>query len=109
MHRHILRSLLFALAFVPSVFAGDAEIVAGLKSKGAEVTETKGVPTGLSFRDCAGLTAEDYQKIHQLAQLKTLSFGRGFNDAALKALGALPELENFSTNGMDVSDDGARS
>ena len=108
MHRHILCSLFFALTFVAPIFAGDAEIVAALKSKGAEVTETKGVLTGLSFRDCSGLTADDYQKIHQLAQLKTLSFGKGFNDAALKALGALPEVENFSTNGMDVSDEGAR-
>jgi hypothetical protein len=108
MHRDILCLLFFALALVPSVFADDAEIVAALKSKGAEVTETKGVFTGLSFRDCSGLTADDYQKIHQLAQLKSLSFGKGFNDAALKALGALPELESFSTNGMDVSDEGAR-
>jgi hypothetical protein len=107
--RHFLCSLFLALAFVPSVFAGDAEIVAALKSKGAEVTETRGVLSGLSFRDCSALTADDFQKIRQLPQLKTLSFGKGFNDAALKALGALPEVENFSTNGMDVSDEGARS
>ena len=109
MHRHILCSLLFALAPVPSGFADDAGIAAALKSKGAEVTETKGALTGLSFRDCSALTADDYQKIRQLPQLKTVMFGRGFNDAALKSLGALPELENFSTNGMDVSDEAARS
>jgi len=47
--------------------------------------------------------------LRQLAQLKSLSFGKGFNDAAVKALGALPELEMLSTNGMDVSDDGVRA
>jgi len=109
MNHRTLCSFLLALAFVPSVFAGDAEIVSALKAKGAEVTETKGALTGLSFRDCSALTAGDYQNIHRLGQLKALSFGKGFDDAALKALGALPELESLSTNGMDVSDEGARA
>ena len=109
MHRHILCSLLFALALVPSVHAGDADIVAALKTKGVEAIETKGVLSGLSFRDCSALTADDYQKIRQLAQVKTLSFGKGFNDAGIKALGTLAELETFSTNGMEVSDEGARA
>ena len=88
------------------VQATDADIIAALKAKGAEPVETKGALTGLSFRDCTGLTASDYQQLHQLSHLKSLSFGKGFNDAALKALGPMPELEMLSTNGMDVSDDG---
>jgi len=86
--------------------AADADIVAALKSKGAEAVETKGALTGLSFRDCTGLVEGDYQQIHQLSHLKSLSFGKGFNDAALKALGAMPEVEMLTTNGMDVSDGG---
>ncbi|HEY3900865.1 MAG TPA: hypothetical protein VGM54_19800 [Chthoniobacter sp.] len=92
----------------PSHFvrAADADIVTALKAKGAEAIETKGALTGLSFRDCTGLTAADYQQVHQLSHLKSLSFGKGFNEAALKALGAMPEVEMLSTNGMDVSDEG---
>jgi hypothetical protein len=108
-HYPILTLCLAALAALtpPSwASAAEADIVAALKAKGAEAVETKGVLTGLSFRDCSGLTESDYQQIHQLTHLKSLSMGKGFNDAALKALGAMPEIEMLGTNGMDVSDNG---
>jgi len=100
---------LSAFLVTASLHAGDAEIIAALKSKGAELTETKGVVTGLSFRDCSMLTAGDYAQVRQLAQVKSLGVGKGFDDAALKALGEMPALETLSTNGMDVSDDGIRA
>jgi hypothetical protein len=102
------RTLAFCLILAASLplRASDTDIVNALKAKGAEPIETKGVLTGLGFRDCTGLIDGDYQQIHQLVHLKSLNFGKGFNDAALKALGAMPELENFNTNGMEVSDEG---
>jgi hypothetical protein len=97
-----------ALLFTTSLRANDAAIAAALKSKGAEITETKGVITGLSFRDCTKFTDADFAQVRQLTQLKLLSLGAGCNDHTLIALGALPELENLSTNGLDATDEGIR-
>lgn len=108
MHRLVICSLSAFLLTAP-LHAGDAEILAALKSKGAEITETKGVATGLAVADCSKLTADDYAQIGKLATVKLLSFGKGFDDAGLKALGAAAGIENLSTNGMDVSDEGVRA
>ena len=97
-----------ALVFASSLRANDAAIAAALKSKGAEITETKGVVTGLSFRDCTKFTEEDFAQARQLSQLKQLSLGAGCNDKTLAALGALPELETLSTNRLDATDEGIR-
>ncbi len=102
-------SLLSAFLLAASLHGGDAEIIAALKSKGAEFTEAKGVITGLSFPDCTKLTAADYAQMRQLAAVKLLSFGKGFDDAGLKAIGAATGVETLSTNGMDISDEGARA
>lgn len=100
-------ALLSALLLASSLHAGDSEIIAALKSKGAAPTETKGVVTALSFADCSILTAADYAQLSKLTAVKQLSFGKGFDDAGLKAIGAATGIENLSTNGMDISDDGA--
>ena len=89
--------------------AGETEIIATLKSKGGEATGTKGVVTALSFPDCSRLTPADYALMSQLTAVKQLGFGKGFDDAGLKAIGAATAIENLSTNGMDVSDDGLRA
>lgn len=101
--------LLSAFLFAAPLHAGDAEIVAALRSKGGEPTETKGVVTAITFTDCARLKAPDYARMGQLTAVKQLSFGRGFDDAGLAAIGAASEVENLSTNGMDISDEGARA
>ena len=108
MHRLLVCSL-SAFLVTASLHAGDAEILVALKSKGAELTETKGVVTGLAVADCSKLTPADYAQIGKLTSVKQLNFGRGFDDAALKALGAVAGVEMLSTNGMDVSDEGARA
>ncbi len=97
-----------ALVFTSSLCANDATIVAALKGKGAEITETKGVVTGVSFRDCSKFSEEDFGKVRELSQVKQVSLGAGCNDKTLIALGALPELENLSTNGLDATDEGIR-
>jgi len=106
---HRITCSLFALILPAMLHAGDAEILAALKSKGAEFTETNGTVTGLAFGDCSTLTPADYAQIRQLAQVKSLNMGRGFNDAGLKALGEMPALESLSTNGMDATDEGIRA
>ena len=101
--------LLSAFLLAASLHGGDAEIVAALKLKGAELTGTKGVVTGLSLPDCSKLTAADYEQMRQLAAVKLLSFGKGFDDDGLNAIGAATGIETLSTNGMDISDEGARA
>jgi hypothetical protein len=102
-----LAALLSALLLATSLHASDAEIIATLKSKGAALTETKGEVTALSFADCSKLTAADYALMSKLTAVKQLGFGKGFDDAGLKAIGAATGVENLGTNGMDISDEGA--
>jgi hypothetical protein len=106
-----LRLFIFVLlaAFSSAAIASEAEIAAALRAKGAEVTETKGGISGLTFKSVSSLTAADYALIHQLLRLKSLSCGIGLDDAALKALAGLPALEMLSTNGMSASDEGIGS
>ena len=107
--KRLAACLLSAFLFAASLHVGDAEILAALKTKGAELAETKGAVTGLSFPDCSKLTAGDYAQIGQITTVKLLSFGKGFDDAALKAIGAAGGIEMLTTNGMDVSDEGVRA
>ncbi len=92
-----------------SLFASDPTIVSALKAKGGEITETGGEATGLTFKDCKGLTEADYAQIRKLDHLKMLSYGMGVDDAGLRALAGLPALEQLSTNGMTASDEGVRA
>jgi len=108
-----LKSALFSAALAlgvlsASTYADDAAISAALKAKGAEMTEAQGEITGISFKTKTSFTEAEAQQIHQLAHLKTISFGLGFDDAAFSLLNGLPELESFSSNGMDASDDTVR-
>ena len=95
-----------ALVFTSSLHANDATIAAALKSKGAEITETKGEVTGVAFRDCSKFAAADFAQVRELSKLKQVNLGAGCNDGTLQALGALPELEVLSTNGLDATDAG---
>ncbi len=104
----LLHLCTFAL-LTATLRADDAPIAAALKSKGAEITETKGAVTGVAFRDCSGLTAADLAPLGKLAQLKMLSLGQGSTDATLAALGTLPALESLSTNGLNATDAGLRA
>jgi len=57
MFRHLITFL--ALAITSPLFAKDPDAAAALRAKGAEITETKGVVTGMAFRDCSALGAAD--------------------------------------------------
>jgi hypothetical protein len=103
----LLLAALAAQAFIATCSAEDATLAA-LKAKGAEVTETKGEITGLSFKTKVILNEEDARQIQGLTHLKTFACAAGFDDASFAALAGLPELESFSSNGMDASDNGIR-
>jgi hypothetical protein len=91
-----------------SALADEAEVVKLLTERGAKITETKGVVTGVSVPDCRKMTLEDYQKISSLSGLKSLGFGFGPTNEGLAQLKGLPELEVFGSNGMQVSDEGIK-
>jgi hypothetical protein len=95
-------------AFIGACRAEDTVLIAALKAKGADVTEAQGEITGVSFKNKIALTPEDLDQIHRLTHLKTFACAAGFDDAAFAALTGLSELESFSSNGMDASDDGIR-
>lgn len=88
-------------------FAADPAPEDATSIPGATPTVTKGVLTGLTFKDGKSLTEADFRKIRQLGQLKSLSFGLGLDESALPFLAGLPALESFTTNGMSLTDAGA--
>jgi hypothetical protein len=108
------RRLTFIFAFCLSatqVMADEADRVTALKNLGAEVTQTKGIVTGLSFKDCSKLGEEDFQRIGQMRQLKKLVlYGqcKALNDKTLAHLTGLAELEELHTDQIQVSDDGLK-
>lgn len=91
--------------------AGEAETVKDLKERGAEVTQTKGEITGLSFRDCSKLGEEEFRQIGKLPHLKKLVlYGhcKGLTDKTLAHLTGLAELEELHTDQIQVTDDGLK-
>jgi hypothetical protein len=99
--------LLFGLAYLPAD-AGETEAGKRLKALGADVTETKGVITGLSVKDASKWTDDDFRLIAGLRHLKMLSLSNGLNDDRLAQLAALAELEYLQTNLADVTDAGLK-
>lgn len=89
-------------------FADDAENVRLLKEKGVKITEAKGVATGAEVGDCTAWTEEDFKRLGQLSQLRTLSVGAGLGDASLPLLAGLVELESLQTNLAKITDDGVK-
>ena len=96
--------LLSLIGFI-NAHADEAAIIQGLKEKGAAVTKTNG---GLSIADCSKLTDADYKVIGSLTNLKSLSLGVGFTDKSLPLLTSLGQLEVFSTNGFQFTDESVK-
>ena len=83
--------------------------VDALRALGAEVTETGGAITRVSFKDCARLGEAEYRKLGGLKTLKSLTLYGGkktLTDATLPLLAGLTELEELNTEGIQVSDAG---
>lgn len=102
-----LMALALAVLLTPKARAADPVEGEAAQIPGAEIIGTRNVPTGLNFKDPKTLTPENHQQIRKLESLKSLSFGAGLDDAALKTLAGMPALESFTTNGATISDEGA--
>ena len=113
MKSQIFFRLLFALAFVvadfvPAARASDADT---LRALGAQVTETEGAVTKISFKDCSKLGATEFRLIGQLKSLKALTlYGqcRGLTDETLAFFAGLTALEDLGTDGIQVTDAGLK-
>lgn len=107
LRKTICAMLLCALCSCPIV-ADDAEIGKLLKTRGATVTEAKGVVTAITIQDGSKLSGEDFRQIPRLAFLKTLSLSDGIDDERLSQLTVLAKLEYLQTNLAQVTDDGTK-
>jgi hypothetical protein len=102
------RSCFLALVAIASAGADDTEIGKLLKAKGVEVTDVKGIVTGLNVPDGSKLTDDDFRQISRLSRLKSVSLNNGVNDERLAHLSALGELERLQTNVAQITDDGLK-
>ena len=103
----ILALITIALSAGPAV-ADDADVAKVLKDKGAEVTESDGVVTGLTVKDGSKLTDDDFRQLTRLGRLKTLDLSNCLNDERISQLTALEGLEYLQTNLAQVTDDGLK-
>lgn len=94
--------------FSNPINADDSEIGKMLKSKGAEVAESKGIVTAVTIQDGSKLTDEDFRQVTRLTNLKTLSLSNGLNDERLAQMTSLAKLEYLQTNLAQVTDDGIK-
>jgi hypothetical protein len=105
----ISTSILFAALLVPvdSTWADDQAAVERLRKAGVVLTETKGVVTGVSIKDTAGMTDDDFTALGGLTNVKTMQIsGDGLNDRTLGLLTGMTALEDLQTNQAQFTDAG---
>lgn len=96
-------ALLFAAQF--SAAAPDAD---ALKKLGAKVTETGGVVTQVQVK-CDAFTEAEFRALGACATIKKLAIsGKTITDETLPLLAGLTELEELSTDGVQLTDEGYR-
>ena len=110
MHRFslLLAGLLFAA--LPAL-ADDLATVAQLEGLGGKVVRSGELVTEIEFRDSSGLGTAQWEAIGGLAGLKKITvYGKaaGLNDATVSQLLRLKNLESFSADGAQLSDEGLR-
>ena len=91
------------------VAADDPSDVAKLKALGAEVTLAEGNATNISFNDCSKFGEAELRLIGQFHHQKSLILHgqcKGLTDKTLPNLLELTNLENFSTDHMQITDKG---
>jgi hypothetical protein len=104
--RRILTAVLLWTISIGPAFADDAETGKLLKDAGAKLAESKGFVTSVDLADASKLTDADFLRLAQLDHLKSLSLGKGIDDARLAQLAKLPNLDTLQTNLAQISDDG---
>jgi hypothetical protein len=109
MNRLLLFPLLVCLG--SSLQAEDPAVAKQLQSIGGKVTMKAGIVSEVAFTDCTKIGEAELKLIGQLSHLKTLTlFGKchGLNDSTIGLLAGLQELESFSTEGVQLTDDGLK-
>lgn len=101
-----LRSLAPAAFFLACLSSHAADVEA-LKKLGAQVTETRGIVTQVQVK-CDTFTDADYRMLGEFKTIKTLSLssGKTLTDDALALLTGLTEVEDLSTEGIQITDAG---
>jgi hypothetical protein len=81
--------------------------VEALKKLGAKVTEKDGIVTQVQVI-CESFTEADYRTLGEFKTIKSLSVSRAktLTDDMLALLAGLTELEDLSTEGIQITDDG---
>jgi hypothetical protein len=103
-----LRLLLFlSLTFLTTTAPSPAADVAALKKLGAQVTEKDGVVVQVQVK-CDTFTEADYRLLGEFKSIKMLSVSsaKTLTDEMLALLTGLTELEDLSTEGIQLTDDG---
>ncbi len=107
---HFLVLLALGVAItIPSGADTAAPSVDAVRALGAEVKENGGGVTEVSFKDCSKLGEAEFRLLGQVSGLKKLTlYGQchGLNDQTLPLLAGLTELEELSTDGVQLSDEG---
>lgn len=106
-----LLAVIAAICFSSSTRADDAAVAKQLRAIGAQVTETGGAVTKLSFKDCSKLGEAEFRAIGTLTHLKSLTlYGKchGLTDATAPHLAGLKELEELGTDGAQLTDTGLK-
>jgi hypothetical protein len=103
--RYLAAVLLCLLCSCPAP-ADDADTGKLLKDSGAKVAESKGFVISVDLPDASKLTDADFLRMTQLDHLKSLSIGKGPDDARLALLAKLPNLDTLQTNIAQITDDG---
>lgn len=102
---HLRLPILFAIVILASSSHGSN--VEALKKLGAQVTEKDGVVTQVQAK-CDAFTEADYRTLGEFKTIKVLSLstGKTLTDDMLALLTSLTELEDLSTEGCQLTDDG---
>ena len=107
-----LFAIVLSITFLAtSLLADDPAVAKQLQAIGGKVTLKDGIVSEVAFTDCSKVGDAEIRAISQLAHLRTLTlFGKchALNDSTIGLLGGLQELENFSTEGAQLTDDGLK-
>jgi hypothetical protein len=110
MHRFSLLLAGLLLSSLPA-HADDTTTATMLEGLGGKVVRSGSVVTEIDFRDSSGLGVAQWEAIGGLAGLKKITvYGKagGLNDATVPQLLRLKNLQSFSADGAQLSDEGLR-
>ncbi len=89
--------------------AQEPDSAESLRALGAQVTETGGAVTRVSFKDSSKLGDAEFRRLGRLKDLKALTlYGgcKGLNDETLPLLSGLTRLEELQVDGLQATDAG---